>query len=85
MHKILMVCMFSLLVWSAVQGPLWYCVCIINSYSTLLNWPNVSLLILFILFSNVFVFWYMTILYALLILLVAVLVTTITSLYDLTI
>ncbi len=23
--------------WSAVQDPLWYCVCIINSSSTLLN------------------------------------------------
>ncbi len=30
-------------------------VCIINSYSTLLNWPIVSLLILFILFSMFFV------------------------------
>ncbi len=40
-------------VWSAVQGPLWYCVCIINSYSTLLNWPIVGLLILFyFIFSN---------------------------------
>ncbi len=29
-------------------------VCIINSYSTLLNWPIVSLLVLFISFSNVF-------------------------------
>ncbi len=29
--------------------------CIINSYSTLLNWPIVSLLILFILFSMFFV------------------------------
>ncbi len=37
----------------------------INSCSTLLKWPIVSLLILFILFSNVFVFWYMTIIYAL--------------------
>ncbi len=36
-----------------VQGPMWRCVCIINSYSTLLNWLIVSLLILFILFSNV--------------------------------
>ncbi len=40
---------------SAVQGPLWCCVCIINSYSALLNWPIVSLLILFILFSMFFV------------------------------
>ncbi len=31
-------------------------VCTINSYSTLLNWPIVSLLILLVLFSNVFVF-----------------------------
>ncbi len=39
-----------------VQGPLWYCVCIINSYTTLLNWPIVRLLILFdiILLSNGF-------------------------------
>ncbi len=42
--------------WSTVQGPLWYCVCTINSYRALLNWPIVSLLILFILFSNVFYF-----------------------------
>ncbi len=60
-------------------------VCIINSYSALLNWPIVSLLILFVLFSNVFCIYYMTILYALLVLLVTELVTTITSLYDLTI
>ncbi len=40
---------------SAVQCPLWCCVCIINSCSTLLNWPIVSLLILFILFSMFFV------------------------------
>ncbi len=59
-------------------------VCIINSYSFSLNWLIVKLL-LFILFSNVFVFQYMTTLYALLVLLVAMLVTTITSLYDLTI
>ncbi len=45
----------STTVWSAVQGPLWCCVCIINSYSTLLNWPIVRLLILFILFSIFFV------------------------------
>ncbi len=38
----------------------------------------------FILFSNVFVFSYMTILYALLVLLVKMLATTIISLYDLT-
>ncbi len=36
------------------QDPLWCCVCIINSYSTLLNWPIVSLLILFILFRCFF-------------------------------
>ncbi len=37
--------------------PLWCCVCIINSYSTLLNWPIVNLLILYIyiLFSMIFV------------------------------
>ncbi len=67
---------------------MWYCVCIINSYSTLLNWPIVSLRILFyfIIFSNVFfVFYYMTILFALLVILAISLVTTITSLYDLTI
>ncbi len=40
--------------WYAVQDPLWFCVCIINSYITLLNWPIVNLLILFILFSYVF-------------------------------
>ncbi len=34
---------------------LWCCVCIINSYSTLLTWPIGSLLILFILFSMFFV------------------------------
>ncbi len=39
------------LAWSAFQGPLWCYVCIINSYSTLLIWPIVSLLTLFILFS----------------------------------
>ncbi len=67
---------------------LMYCVCIMNSYSTLVNWPILSLLILFyfILFGNVcFCILYMTILYVLLVLLVAVLVTTITSLYNLTI
>ncbi len=31
------------------------CVCIINSYNNLLNWPNVSLLFLFICFSMFFV------------------------------
>ncbi len=35
-------------------GPSGYFVCIINSYSTLLKWPIVGLLILFILFGNVF-------------------------------
>ncbi len=39
-----------------VQDPLWNCVFIINRYSTLLNSPIVSLLILFVLFSNIFVF-----------------------------
>ncbi len=52
------------------------------SYSTLLNGPIVSLLILFILFSDVFVLWYMSIFYALLVLLVTMLVTTIISLDD---
>ncbi len=42
-------------VWSAVQGSLWCCVCFTDSYSTLLNWPIVSLLILFILLSMFFV------------------------------
>ncbi len=39
-------------------GPLWFCVCIINSYSILLNWLIVILMIVFyfIFFSNVFVF-----------------------------
>ncbi len=49
-------CTHMIYAWSAVHGPLWYCVYIINSYSTLLNWPFVSLLILFILFIKVFVF-----------------------------
>ncbi len=40
---------------SSCQVPLWCCVCIINSYSTLLNWTIVRLLILFILFSMFFV------------------------------
>ncbi len=31
----------------AIQGRLWYCVCIINNYNTLLSWPIVNLLILF--------------------------------------
>ncbi len=34
---------------------MWRCVCNINSYSTLLNWPFVNLLILFILFIMLFV------------------------------
>ncbi len=37
--------------WSTVQVPLWCCVCIVNRYGTLLNWPIVSLLFLFIFFS----------------------------------
>ncbi len=41
--------------WSTVQDPLWCCVCIINSYSNLLNWPIVSLLFLFITLSMCFV------------------------------
>ncbi len=40
---------------SAVEGPLWCCLCIINSYSNLLNWPIVSLLFLFLFFSMFFV------------------------------
>ncbi len=40
----------------------WCCVCIINSFCTLLNWPIVSLLILFILFSMFFVLILITIL-----------------------
>ncbi len=41
--------------WPAIQGSMWYCVCVINSCSSLLNWTIVDLLILFyvILFSNV--------------------------------
>ncbi len=39
-----------LMAWSAVEGPMGCCVCIINSYSTLLNWPIVSLLFLYIYF-----------------------------------
>ncbi len=48
-----------------VPGPLWYSICIINSYNTLLNWPIVSLLILFVLFSNVLYFctWLYSVLY----------------------
>ncbi len=37
------------------RALLWCCVCIINSYNALLNWPIVSLLTLFILFSMFFV------------------------------
>ncbi len=37
------------------SGTLCGAVCIINSYNTLLNWPIISLLILFILFSMFFV------------------------------
>ncbi len=71
------------------QVPWWYCVCVSNIYGTLLNWPIVSLSILFfyfILFSNVFGFFkFMNILYALLVLRAAVLVSTNTCLYDLTV
>ncbi len=34
---------------------MWCCVCIVNSYGTLLNWPIVSLLFLFIFFSISFI------------------------------
>ncbi len=54
--------------------------------STFTHSSIVSLLFYFILFTNVgLLFYFMTIIYALLVLLVAMLVTTITTLYDLTI
>ncbi len=56
-----------------------------NFYAYFLYWPVVSLLILFILFRKKILFKYMTIFYALLVLLVTMLVTPITSLFDLTV
>ncbi len=62
------------------QGPMWCCV----YYIICTSWSIVKLLNIFALFKLLICFYNITIIFALMVLIVTVLVTTITNLYDFT-